>query len=98
MSTIRELIDSLKQRIEEAAPLTTKKRNELKDSQFAFPKQRKMPLDSCDRVRNAAARFNQVKGVSESEKRTAYRKIIRAGNKCGIDFTDFKDKFGPKYG
>lgn len=96
--TLEDLVRRVERVLEQAASITTKKRNKLRDETFAFPKQRKMPLDNCGRVRNAMARFNQVKGVSESEKRTAYRKIIRAANKCGIDSTGFKGKYGPKYG
>lgn len=84
--------------IESAKPLTTKKRNRVRDETFAFPEQRKMPLNDASRVRNAMARFNQVKGVKDSERRTAYRKILRAAKKFGIDATGFKKKYGPKYG
>ena len=95
---VKKTMERIERRLEEAAPITTKKRNNLQNDTFAFPKQRKMPLDSCGRVRNAMARFSQVQGVSESEKRTAYRKIIRAANKCGIDASGFKDKYGGRYG
>jgi len=97
-ATLDDLIKRLVKLMEKAAPLTTKKRNDLKAPTFAFPKQRKMPLDTCNRVRAAMSRFNQVQGVSDAERRTAYRKIIRAANKCGIDSTGFKDKYSKKYG
>lgn len=91
------LIGRLKALVETAAPITTKKRNRLQDQTFAFPKQRKMPLDSPGRVRNAMARFNQVTDVTDSERRSAYRKILSAAKKLGIDASGFKDKYGPKY-
>jgi hypothetical protein len=97
-SRLDELLSNLKKNIEEAKQLTTKKRKRIRDETFAFPKQRKMPLNDASHVRSAAARFNQVKGVSESEKRTAYRKILRAGKKFSVDLTGFREKFGPKYG
>jgi len=95
---LEDAVNGLKKALEKAAPITTKKRNKLKDVTFAFPKQRKMPLDTCNRVRNAMSRFSQVTGVSDAERRTAYRKILRAAKKCGIDSTGFKDKYGPKFG
>lgn len=91
------LIGELEELLSEtAAPLTTEKRSNLRDETFAFPDQRKMPLDTCNRVRNAMARFNQVEGVSASERRTAYNKILRAASKCGIDASGFKEKYGRK--
>ena len=50
------------------AELSEKKRDKLSTSKFAFPKERKMPLNDASHVRNALARFNQVEGVSASEK------------------------------
>ena len=95
---IAEKIKYLEEALEKAKSLTTKKRKGLPKGSFAFPKQRKMPLSDASRVRNAAARFNQVEGVSEAEKRTAYRKILAAGKKFGVDLTGFKKKYGPRYG
>lgn len=93
-----EALKSLEKSIEDAAILTTKKRNDLKDSQFAFPEKRKMPIHDASHVRSAMSRFNQVKDVSESEKRSAYRKILSAAKRFGIDASGFKEKWGKKYG
>ena len=41
--------------------LDIKEREELPESVYAFPKQRKEPLTDADHVRNAIARFDQVK-------------------------------------
>lgn len=84
--------------IEEAKPLTTKKRTGLPKGGFAFPRFRKLPLDSCARVRNAMSRFGQTQGMTSVEKRTAYSKIISAANKCGIDASGFKKKYGGHLG
>ncbi len=84
--------------VEDAAPITTKQRKGLPKGDFAFPRLEKLPLDTCARVRNAAARFGQTQGLTSAEKRTAYRKIISAANKCGIDISGFKKKYGGTYG
>lgn len=42
--------------------LSTKEKNELPDSVFAFPKQRKEPLTDASHVRNALARFDVLMG------------------------------------
>ena len=58
---------------------------DLDESDFAFPKERKEPLTDADHVRNAMARFNQVEGVSDSERDEAWRRIKRAAKKHGIE-------------
>ena len=46
------------------AKIDTEKRDDLTESHFAFPRQRKEPLEDAAHVRNAVARFNQVEGAS----------------------------------
>ena len=65
--------------------LDAKDREDLKDSQYAFPKERKEPLNDADHVRNAIARFNQVEGVSDSERDDAWDRIKKAAKKHGVD-------------
>jgi hypothetical protein len=50
------------------AKLSKPDRDQLSETQFAFPKQRKEPLENASHVRNAAARFSQVEGVSEEDR------------------------------
>ena len=69
------------------ANLSEKKRDELPDSAFAFPKQRKEPLTDASHVRNAAARFNQVDGVSAEDRKEAQRRIERAAKKFGVELS-----------
>ena len=65
--------------------LDAKDREELKDSQYAFPKERKEPLNDADHVRNAMARFSQVKGVSDDERDEAWKRIKKAAEKHGVE-------------
>ncbi|HEX5258872.1 MAG TPA: DUF6582 domain-containing protein [Sphingomicrobium sp.] len=65
--------------------LDAKDREELKDSQYAFPKERKEPLNDADHVRNAIARFDQVKGVSDDERDQAWKRIKKAADKHGVE-------------
>jgi len=58
--------------------LNTEDRRALRDGQFAFPTQRKEPLDNAAHVRNAVARFDQVKGVSDAERDIAWSRIKAA--------------------
>jgi hypothetical protein len=53
--------------------LSSKQRDELKDSEFAFPKEDKEPINDASHVRNAVARFDQVKGVSNRERDEAWK-------------------------
>jgi hypothetical protein len=57
------------------AKLTKPARDQISATKFAFPKQRKEPLENASHVRNAAARFKQVKGVTEAERRAAWKRI-----------------------
>ena len=66
-------------------PLTSHTENELSASKFAFPKERKEPLTDARHVRNAIARFNQVEGVSKSERDAAWRRIKAAAKEYGIE-------------
>jgi len=66
-------------------PMSSHAKRELSSSQFAFPKERKEPLNDARHVRNAIARFNQVENVSKSERDAAWRRIKAAAAKFGIE-------------
>jgi hypothetical protein len=68
--------------------LTTVKREKLKDSQYACPIDRKLPINDAAHVRNAMARFDQVKS-NVCHPAIAKRRIISAAKKFGIDVKDF---------
>jgi hypothetical protein len=70
------------------AKLDTEKRDDLKSNNFAFPKQRKEPLEDATHVRNAVARFNQVEGASEEEKDEAWKRIQTAAKKYGVELSE----------
>jgi hypothetical protein len=65
--------------------LNAEKRNAIAEKQFAFPKQRKEPLENASHVRNAIARFNQVEGVSDDERDAAWTHIKTAAKKYGVE-------------
>jgi hypothetical protein len=65
--------------------LNEKQRDSLGDDKFAFPKERKEPLEDASHVRNAIARFNQVEGVSDEERDAAWRRIKKAADKFGVE-------------
>ena len=67
------------------AELSEKQRDKLDDDQFAFPKERKEPLNNASHVRNAIARFDQVEGVSDSERDDAWKRIKKAADKYGVE-------------
>lgn len=65
--------------------LSEKQRDDLDEDQFAFPKERKEPISNASHVRNAVARFNQVKGVSDDERDAAWKRIKKAAKKYDVD-------------
>jgi len=68
--------------------MDAKDREDLKDSEYAFPKERKEPLCDADHVRNAVARFNQVEGVSDSERDEAWKRIEKAAKKYDVELSE----------
>jgi len=65
--------------------LTTAARKKVATSNFAFPDKRKEPLEDASHVRNAIARFDQVKDVSDTERASAFRRIKTAAKKFGVE-------------
>ena len=65
--------------------LSEKQRDSLDEDQFAFPDKRKEPLNNASHVRNAIARFDQVEGVSDSERDDAWKRIKKAADKHGVE-------------
>ncbi len=65
--------------------LDAKHRDAIDSRQFAFPKERKEPLENAAHVRNAIARFDQVEGVSDAERDEAWQRIKGAAKKFGVE-------------
>ena len=70
------------------AKLTAPARDRISSTKFAFPKQRKEPLENASHVRNAVARFNQVKGVTEVERRAAWKRIQSSAKRYGVELEE----------
>lgn len=70
------------------AELSDDEREDLKDSKFAFPEQRKEPLEDASHVRNAVARFNQVEGVTDKERDEAWKRIEAAAKKYDVELSE----------
>jgi hypothetical protein len=68
--------------------LSTAEKNELGDSEFAFPKERKEPLTDAKHVRNAIARFDQVKDVSDTERDQAWKRILAAAKRYDVEVSE----------
>lgn len=54
---------------------------------FAFPEQRKEPRENATDVRNAIARFKQVKDVSD-ERDAAWKRIEATAKKHGVEIRE----------
>ena len=62
--------------------------SDLPDSVYAFPKERKEPLTDAQHVRNAVARFDQVEGVTDSERELAFKNIEKAASHYGVNLSE----------
>ena len=71
-----------------SAGLSTAEKNKLDDKEFAFPTERKEPLVDATHVRNAVARFDQVEGVTDTERDEAWRRIQAAAKKFGVELEE----------
>ncbi len=70
------------------AKLDAERRERLSSSQFACPKDRKLPINDAAHVRNAMARFDQVMTAS-CHPEEARRRILAAAKKFGVEVGDF---------
>lgn len=70
------------------AELDSDERGDLSRGSFAFPEQRKEPLEDASHVRNAIARFDQVKGVSDDERDEAWKRIKAAAKKFDVEVSE----------
>ena len=70
------------------AELTKSTRDRISATKFAFPKQRKEPLENASHVRNATARFHQVKDVTAAERRAAWKRIQSAAKRYGVELQE----------
>jgi len=68
--------------------LSTADKNDLPDSVFAFPKQRKEPLTDASHVRNALSRFDQVTDATDVDREQAFANIKRAAKHYGVEVTE----------
>ena len=69
----------------EKGELSTADKNDLPKSVFAFPDQRKEPLTDASHVKNALARFDQVKDVSDHDRDVAFANIKKAAKHYGLN-------------
>jgi hypothetical protein len=86
-STVRTRRASGQRVARRTSGLSTQQRTRMHTETFAFPKERKEPLNDARHVRNAIARFDQVEGVSDQERDAAWRRIRAAARKYGVEVT-----------
>lgn len=75
--------------------LSESDKENLPESAFAFPRERKEPLVDARHVQEAIARFDQVQGVSNAERDEAWKRIKKAARQFNVDMQedDWHDLF-----
>ncbi len=68
--------------------LSSKDREKLSESAFAFPKERKEPLVDARHVQEAVARFDQVENVTAKERDEAWKRIQHAAKKFDVELQE----------
>jgi hypothetical protein len=69
----------------EHGDLSKKSKDKLPDNVFAFPEKRKEPLTDARHVQTALARFDQIEGVSDTERNKAFANIKKAAQYYHVD-------------
>jgi hypothetical protein len=70
---------------DKSGPLDAGDRDELPDSAYAFPSQRKEPMTDASHVRNALARFDQVTDATDAQREQAFANIKKAAKHYDVD-------------
>ncbi|QIK72731.1 hypothetical protein G7070_11175 [Propioniciclava coleopterorum] len=70
------------------ARLDSEERDDLPDSAFAFPEQRKLPMVDADHIRNAIARFDQVEDVTDADRDKAWKRLVAQARKHDIEVSE----------
>lgn len=75
--------------------MATQQENRMQESEFAFPDERKEPLNDARHVRNAIARFDHVEGVTDAERDRAWKRIVAAARKFDVEVSagDWRELF-----
>jgi hypothetical protein len=75
--------------------LTNKDRENLPESVFAFPRERKEPLIDARHVQEAIARFDQVENVTNKERDEAWKRIKSTAKKFDVELqeNDWRELF-----
>ena len=77
------------------AMLDADARNKLRDAQFAYPEEGKLPIENTEHVQAAMSRFNQTDfSAHAGAKQRAYNKIVAAAKAHDIDSTGFQKEYG----
>ena len=67
---------------------TSKDTKDQPDSAFAFPEQRKAPMTDPSHHRNAIARFDQGKDVTDAERDSAWKRSVAAAKRFGVEVSE----------
>ena len=68
--------------------LAQAERDRIPESRYAFPNAQKEPLSDATHVRNAIARFNQVRDVTDTERDEAWKRIQSAAKTFGVEMNE----------
>jgi len=68
--------------------LSSGEKRSLPNTVYAFPDKRKEPLTDADHVRNAIARFDQVKDVTDKERDQAFANLKKAAKHFDVDMSE----------
>ena len=68
--------------------LDASERDDLPDSAYALPEQRKLPVTDASHVRAALARFDQVEGIGVADRELAFANLRKAAKHYGVEVAE----------
>ena len=80
----------------EDGKLSAAQRKAIPAEHFGVPATKSLPLEDANHVRDAMARFGETHFANESEKRSAYHRIVARAHDLGIDASNFTKEHGSK--
>lgn len=81
---ITELVDVIK------AKLSAADRKDLKDSDFAVPDKRELPIHDEEHVKLAWDMVDKTKDLTDAERKEAKKRILAKAKELGVDTSDWK--------
>lgn len=74
--------------ITDNGPASALHSSRMNKTAYGFPAEKKEPISDAVHMRNAVARFNQVEGVTDTQRDNAWKRIKTTAQKFGVELNE----------